>query len=169
MKFLPTELRIMRRPTTVLVGLIASLFMLTATADAQTKVGAHVGFDTDDSNVMLGVNAVFTGSVKLGESAIRYNPEVSYFLIDNGTFIVFSLNFLYPFAIEAADLYAGAGILLSLFSYDGPDIDDFFQKTAAVQNETDTTIGLNVITPSSRKTARFLADAAFSTSNSADS
>ena len=117
--------------------------MLTATANAQTKVGAHVGFDTDDSNLMLGVNAVFTGSVKLGESAIRYNPEASYFLIDNATFFVFSLNFLYPFAIEALDVYAGAGILLSFFSYDVPDFGSL-SKTTAVQNETDTTLGLNV-------------------------
>jgi hypothetical protein len=134
----------MKRSTTILLYVFACLSMLATTAHAQTKIGAHVGFDANDSNVALGVNAVFTGSVKLGESAIRYNPEASYFFVDNVTFMVFSINFLYPFAVEAVDLYAGAGILLSLWSFDGPDLDSFLQKTAAIQSQTDTSFGLNV-------------------------
>lgn len=104
-------------------------------------LGAHLGFEFDGSDPMVGLNGTLPLGLEVAGQKLILNGNLDYFIVDNFDWVVLGANLLYPFNMDGSfKPYAGGGILISFFSYDSPDFDfDFdFSKGSAVQaSETD--------------------------------
>ena len=118
--------------------LLATIALITATAMTafgQIQFGGQLGLAFDNTDLYIGGNAVFNSPWELNDQTVRFNPEVSfYFLEDSPVFdqslMVIALNGLYPLGLEFANTYVGAGVLISFYNADfdtdliGSDFDD---------------------------------------------
>lgn len=128
---------------------------LPSSANAQTKVGGHLGYDMDSNEFFLGPNAVFETPIELGDKKLLINPEFSYYLVDDNSgfsnysssFWLLAVSALYPLNVEFGDAYVGAGLVMTHWSvsYD-VDLGGIFSKnanTAAKFSESNNDFGLN--------------------------
>ena len=129
-------------------AILIALFALTSASNAQMKLGGHAGFDFDASDLFVGANVVIP-AFAMGDVTLLGNADFSYWVTsDNYNLFIIDANVLYPFAAGPVSAYAGGGVAISFFSYDGPSFDDFnfddlFSKTSAVAASS-TDFGLNL-------------------------
>lgn len=117
------------------VALFAVISIPTTTQAQGLKIGPHIGFNMDGSDLFLGVGTQFNLPIKerqmWGNIALDLYP-----FIKNVTSTRVSTNVLLPFRLAGLQLYGGGGLLAQFQKYDlpaGSNLDD-----------SDTDIGLNL-------------------------
>jgi hypothetical protein len=132
-----------------LLSLIVLFVGLVATVNpvhAQVKIGPHIGLDFEDSDLFVGGNVLAELGLEVGDQKLLGNADASYWITGDGyNLFIIDANLLYPFMLGNLNAYGGGGLVISFFSYDIPDFNDFFSKSSAVANsESETDFGLNL-------------------------
>lgn len=107
-------------------ALLLVLALSVEDAEAQTsfEIGPKVGYEVGDFE-----SAFLGADVRIGTPAlpVKVNPYFDYYFLenDNVSLSQFGANALYEFGIanQTFTPYAGAGLAISRFSYDNPNID----------------------------------------------
>jgi opacity protein-like surface antigen len=142
----------MFRLTTRLTAVLFVALAFSQVSLAQVGVGAHVGYDIDVEEVVVGVNGMFKIPVQIGDQFARLNPEFSYYLTSDGedqlidtSIWLAAVNFIYPFGLTVADFYGGVGLELTRISV-STDLDTTFGKASSASDfsDSETKIGANI-------------------------
>ena len=129
----------------IFAAVFGLLFSAPHLASAQIRIGSHLAFEFEGSNLAIGANAQvgFNG----GERRFLANPSVDFYLFEkNVTMTAINLDVAYPLFQDQSSLdgpafspYLGAGLLARRT---GLDVPEEFQVPGVDYNDTD--FGINV-------------------------
>jgi hypothetical protein len=120
----------------LLLASVVTLSALTVSApraDAQARLGPHVGYNFDIEEGFLGLDIWF-GIVKISDRVeLHGNPELSYYFVDHYNLFSFDFNlpFLFRVRSEVVAPYVSPGLTVKVFD---PEVGD-----------SDADLGLNVV------------------------
>ena len=118
----------------VCVFVVATSFS-TSDADAQIRIGSHVGVNFDGTDFMIGLNSHF--AINAGSGNFVGNPSLDFYLFeDNVSIYRINLDVLYPFELASATPFVGAGLAIQIAKFD--------TTIPALGGTTDSDVALNL-------------------------
>ena len=89
-------------------------------ADAQFRVGPHVGYNFDIEELFIGAD-IWVGIYRITDSiSLHGNPGLSYYFVDEITLLMFDIDVAVLFEIGAiVEPYAGIGLGIGYVSWEG--------------------------------------------------